>query len=35
VPTLEMADADWQQVLATNVSGTWHVCQVLLPARTI
>lgn len=28
VPTLEMADADWNRVLHTNVTGTLHACQV-------
>jgi NAD(P)-dependent dehydrogenase (short-subunit alcohol dehydrogenase family) len=28
VPTLEMGDADWQRVLESNVTGTWHACQV-------
>jgi NAD(P)-dependent dehydrogenase (short-subunit alcohol dehydrogenase family) len=28
VPTLEMTDADWQRVIESNVTGTWHACQV-------
>ena len=28
VPTLEMTDAEWQAIMATNVTGTLHCCQV-------
>lgn len=28
VPTFEMADADLQRILDTNLIGTWHCCQV-------
>ncbi|HSP90437.1 MAG TPA: SDR family oxidoreductase [Vicinamibacterales bacterium] len=28
VPTIDMSDADWQRVLDTNVTGTWHACRV-------
>ena len=28
VPTLEMNEADWQLILATNLTGTLHACQV-------
>jgi NAD(P)-dependent dehydrogenase (short-subunit alcohol dehydrogenase family) len=28
VPTLDMADGDWQRVLDTNVTGTWNACRV-------
>jgi NAD(P)-dependent dehydrogenase (short-subunit alcohol dehydrogenase family) len=28
VPTLEMAEADWQRILDTNVTGTLRACQV-------
>ena len=28
IPTLEMADADWQQIMDTNVNGTLRSCQV-------
>lgn len=28
VPSLEMADADWQRILDTNVTGTFRACQV-------
>lgn len=28
VPTLSMEDADWQRILATNLTGTFHACQV-------
>ena len=28
VPTLEMADADWDAILATNLTGTLHACRV-------
>jgi NAD(P)-dependent dehydrogenase (short-subunit alcohol dehydrogenase family) len=28
VASLEMEDADWHRVLDTNVTGTWHACQV-------
>jgi NAD(P)-dependent dehydrogenase (short-subunit alcohol dehydrogenase family) len=29
VPTLEMAEADWDAVLATNLTGTMHACRVI------
>ena len=28
IATLEMNDADWRQILATNLTGTLHACQV-------
>ena len=28
VPTLEMADRDWDEILETNLTGTLHACQV-------
>jgi NAD(P)-dependent dehydrogenase (short-subunit alcohol dehydrogenase family) len=28
VPTLDMADADWDAILATNLTGTLHACRV-------
>lgn len=28
VPTLDMTDADWQRIVATNLTGTLHSCQV-------
>ena len=30
-PFLEMADADWHDVFAVNVDGTFHACQAVLP----
>ena len=29
VPTLEMADADWDAILTTNLTGTLHACRVI------
>jgi NAD(P)-dependent dehydrogenase (short-subunit alcohol dehydrogenase family) len=29
VPTLEMADADWDAILATNLTGTLHACRAI------
>jgi NAD(P)-dependent dehydrogenase (short-subunit alcohol dehydrogenase family) len=29
VPTLEMADADWDAILATNLTGTLHACRIV------
>jgi NAD(P)-dependent dehydrogenase (short-subunit alcohol dehydrogenase family) len=28
VPTLDMADTDWQRIVDTNLTGTWNACQV-------
>jgi NAD(P)-dependent dehydrogenase (short-subunit alcohol dehydrogenase family) len=28
VPTIEMADAEWQGILDTNLTGTWNTCRV-------
>jgi NAD(P)-dependent dehydrogenase (short-subunit alcohol dehydrogenase family) len=28
VPSLEMADADWQQIVDVNLTGTWRACRV-------
>jgi NAD(P)-dependent dehydrogenase (short-subunit alcohol dehydrogenase family) len=28
VPSLEMAHADWQRIVDTNLTGTWNTCQV-------
>lgn len=31
VPSVDMASADWQRVIDTNVTGTWNTCQVFAP----
>jgi NAD(P)-dependent dehydrogenase (short-subunit alcohol dehydrogenase family) len=31
VPTLEMADADWDLIIATNLTGTLHACRAFGP----
>jgi len=28
VPSIDMADADWQRILSINLTGTWHACRV-------
>ena len=27
-PTLDVSDAEWESILATNLTGTWRACQV-------
>lgn len=29
VPSLEMADGDWDRILGINLKGTWHTCQMV------
>ena len=28
VPSIDMADADWQRILSINLTGTWQACRV-------
>lgn len=31
VSSLDMADADWQRIIETNVTGTWNTCRAFAP----